>query len=182
MTRRINITGMRSGKLTAIKDTGISSGDNGRRWLCKCECGGTTTARATDIISGYTKSCGCLSGKNSKPKGEASFNRFYAQYGIAAKRRNIKFTLTKTQFKKITSQKCYYCEHPPTTIWKVNKRLNGLYPHNGVDRIDNSKGYVKNNCVPCCSFCNNAKSAHTQKEFLGYIEKIYKNCFKKQRI
>jgi hypothetical protein len=28
----------------------------------------------------------------------------------------------------------------------------------GLDRIDSKKGYTKDNCVPCCGFCNNLKA------------------------
>lgn len=45
---------------------------------------------------------------------------------------------------------------------------------NGIDRIDSSKGYNKENCVPCCFLCNKMKSNLYYKDFLHHIGKIYK--------
>lgn len=44
---------------------------------------------------------------------------------------------------------------------------------NGIDRVNNSKGYFQNNSVPCCYICNKAKRVHTKEEFLELIHKIY---------
>lgn len=45
------------GKITAVKMAG-KSGHN-MKWECKCECGKSFTALASNIASGNTKSCGC---------------------------------------------------------------------------------------------------------------------------
>jgi len=56
--------------------------------------------------------------------------------------------------------------------------------YNGIDRIDNLKGYLKNNIVPCCKFCNTAKSSMSQTEFKEWINRVYENYFNiaKERI
>lgn len=43
---------------------------------------------------------------------------------------------------------------------------------NGIDRVDNSKGYVIENVVPCCKLCNVMKLTHSQDNFLKMIEHI----------
>lgn len=48
-----NVMGQRFGDLRAVKYEGHS------RWLCQCECGGTKIARATDLVRGRYRSCGC---------------------------------------------------------------------------------------------------------------------------
>lgn len=41
---------------------------------------------------------------------------------------------------------------------------------NGLDRIDNSKGHTKSNCVPCCKLCNVTRmDNYSHQEFLEYI-------------
>jgi HNH endonuclease len=37
---------------------------SGQLWVCLCECGSVKTARATDIVRGRIKSCGCLEEEN----------------------------------------------------------------------------------------------------------------------
>lgn len=49
-----DITGMRFGRLTALKYLGNS------KWQCKCDCGNITTVPYNALKSGNTKSCGCL--------------------------------------------------------------------------------------------------------------------------
>lgn len=56
---KIDITGEKFGRLTAIKTDGKDK--NGRAlWLCKCDCGNMITVRLTDLRTGRRKSCGCL--------------------------------------------------------------------------------------------------------------------------
>ncbi len=47
------------------------------------------------------------------------------------------------------------------------------YAHNGVDRLDNAKGYTLENSVPCCKHCNIAKRSMTVDEFKQWISKVY---------
>lgn len=44
--------------------------------------------------------------------------------------------------------------------------------YNGIDRIDNQKGYSLDNVVACCRICNNAKSDMTVHEFHSWIMRI----------
>ena len=54
---------------------------------------------------------------------------------------------------------------------------NGDYVYNGIDRIDNNKGYTIDNIVPCCAKCNYAKGKLTLQEFKELIEGIYNHRF-----
>lgn len=54
-----DISGMRSGKLIAIKPT--SERQNGSVvWLCKCDCGNIKKVRSNSFLSKSVQSCGCL--------------------------------------------------------------------------------------------------------------------------
>jgi len=46
--------GQQFGQLTALEYVG------NRKWLCKCTCGNETSVRNTYLLSGHTRSCGCL--------------------------------------------------------------------------------------------------------------------------
>lgn len=59
---------------------------------------------------------------------------------------------------------CVYCED--------TKRI-------GLDRIDNSKGHLKTNVVPCCYECNIARQnnfTHDEMKIIGQTIKIVKQC------
>jgi hypothetical protein len=62
-----------------------------------------------------------------------------------AKVRDLEWGLTLEQFAEINSKSCYYCGHHLPEAGS------------GLDRVDNSKGYVANNVVPCCTECNRAR-------------------------
>lgn len=53
-----DLTGKVFGKLTVIEQTGWKNGTCYCR--CHCECGNETTVRYAYLITGHTKSCGCL--------------------------------------------------------------------------------------------------------------------------
>lgn len=56
--KALDIKNMRSGKLVAIRDTGIVR-DNDHIWECKCDCGRTHNVPAYLIKNQKIKSCGC---------------------------------------------------------------------------------------------------------------------------
>ena len=151
-------------------------------WLCKCECGTEKIINGYHLRSGHTKSCGCLSKKvtgnlRRLPIGLASMRASIRQYKNNAKMRGLKYNLTENQFKEITQRNCCYCGAKPNNI-SSNPKFNGNYKYNGIDRIDNNKGYTIDNVVPCCITCNYAKGTKTTKEFKDWIVKIYNNLIK----
>lgn len=84
----------------------------------------------------------------------------YREYVRDAKRRNNIFELTKEQFVKIIQSPCVYC---------------GDDKLNGVDRVDNNKGYTVGNSVSCCGVCNRMKLDHTTNEFIKQCIQIIKH-------
>jgi 5-methylcytosine-specific restriction endonuclease McrA len=142
---------------------------------CKCPSGHSYSITWNDWTNGYRcKQCFCDRLKIGR--NEAAKNSLYADYRCNAikRKRNYEFLLTKEEFLNLTSQNCFYCGSPPSSI-KKNTHNNGDYVYNGIDRIDNSKGYVLDNCVPCCKNCNRAKMSLTQEEFKTLITNIYDN-------
>lgn len=53
-----DLTGKVFGKLTVTERAGWKNGTS--YWRCRCQCGNETTVRYTSLMSGHTKSCGCL--------------------------------------------------------------------------------------------------------------------------
>lgn len=90
--------GQRFGKLIVIKATDKRYQNGEKYYLCQCDCGNTTLARWSSLISGRKNSCGCL-----KSKGELKIENilkennyfFKEQYSfdnlISRKGRKLKF-------------------------------------------------------------------------------------------
>lgn len=109
-------------------------------------------------------------------KGESGFNRLFARYRAKARLRGIKFNLDKNIFRILTSSNCFYCGmKPKQRIVENNRTEAGIkhseYFYNGLDRVDNTKGYVRDNVVPCCRLHNEWKRAMPVKDFIKIIHK-----------
>jgi len=179
-----DLIGMKFGRWTVIKKDKNKKGS--RSWFCKCDCGNHKVITSYSLVNGHSKSCGCLqkekiSQRFKKEFKMASFNRLYTRYKREAKARNLKFDLTKLQFNDITKKNCYYCGTNPQYIIK-NEYQNGDYIYNGIDRIDNAKGYTVDNIAPCCGICNIAKRSMSKEEFLLWIERVYKHSIENNQI
>ena len=168
--------------VTERVDNNISP--NGRQaaaWLCKCDCGNTTTATGLNLRRGNHQSCGCLRKErsvetNQLPYREASFNALLKDYKKKAKKRNYEWKLSEKQFRKLTSSKCFYCSTKPYQVYGNGQKYNGLYIYNGIDRLYNSEGYTLENSVACCGSCNMEKGKISPEMVL----KLYKIYFKER--
>jgi len=176
MDKLNNLTGQRFGRLTVIGRSYPNSKWREAMHLCKCDCGKKIIASGHNLRSGNTKSCGCLNKERSSESnrinlGLGSMRARICNYKIDAKKRGHNFELTEEQFFKTTQKDCYYCGTKPNNISKYHN-CNGSYIYNGLDRIDNNKGYLIDNVIPCCKFCNTAKSNLTLQEFKDWIKKV----------
>ena len=90
-----------------------------------------------------------------------SLNGQYHQYKKRAKKSNLIFEFTEEDCKSFYETNCTYC----------NDKIKGI----GIDRLDNSIGYTKDNCVPCCSTCNYMKHILNFEDFKKHILKIIEN-------
>jgi hypothetical protein len=176
------LTGQKFGRLTVIKRSYPNDRYNHANWLCKCNCGKEKIIKGDCLTRGITKSCGCFRREKAKSLGKrvkldlgiaSMHQRFYA-YKSQAKFKGLIFELTEEQFHKITQKNCYYCGAKPNNIQNT-PGTNGNYIYNGIDRVDNSKGYTLDNVVPCCWLCNSRKGAITLQEFKDWIGKVYNN-------
>lgn len=183
-SKRLELTGQRFGRLVVI---GFSHTDKENAyWLCKCDCGKDTIVQRSSLRSGGTKSCGCLCkeitrklGKQTLSKGIAARNKALSDHKISAKKRNIEQALTDEQIIALHKENCHYCGASPSNK-AFQKNYNGSYTYNGIDRVDNNKGYLIDNVISCCTFCNHAKNKLSYDEFLGLIKRIHSHLKLKQ--
>lgn len=71
-SRIINLVGQRFGRLVAIKYVGSKRTNTNRwsMWHCKCDCGNEIDVRYTHLVTGNTRSCGCLLDESRKTNNE----------------------------------------------------------------------------------------------------------------
>jgi hypothetical protein len=170
-----DLTGKRFSRLSVVRlisSTRVrgESSHTDTRWECLCDCGNTITTLTRHLNSGNTKSCGCLHHDGPWAKPESIETEVFNRYKFSAKRRGHEFEITKEEFLELVKQDCFYCGEPPKQI----ARKDSKYPltYNGIDRIDNSKGYIKGNIVPCCGVCNKMKLEMSVDEFKDRMKRI----------
>lgn len=136
MTAFKNLVGKKFNKL---KVTARSANDmrGGARWKCKCSCGNTVIAKAGNLCSGATESCGC-----SRLKNGMSRTKIYKIWdGMIQRCTNIK----NPRWEDYGGRGIKVCKR-----WhKVENFLEdmGERPKNKeLDRENNNKGYNKKNC------------------------------------
>lgn len=79
-------------------------------------------------------------------KYDTSLKGRYRSGKFKAKKRNVDWDLTLEEYSDLVrSGECHYCKG---TLSKTGYSL---------DRVDNSKSYTLDNCVPCCRHCNMIK-------------------------
>jgi hypothetical protein len=183
-----DLTGQRFGRLVAVELT--DERDHGNAvWICRCDCGSTIRLSPANFRSG-TKSCGCIGrgshgrsfirgGVGSRQAGakplihqeELNFRDLYSNYRYGATRRGYTWSLSHSEFAELTKLDCHYCGAPPeqTFVGRRGHTDGQPYIYNGVDRVDNERGYEMNNVIPCCGTCNVAKMGRDYHEFTAWI-------------
>ena len=168
--------GEKFARLTAVKRLeNYKSGQ--QRWLFQCDCGGQTTTSAHKVVTGYTKSCGCLAYakdrdpitgswivRPGKPDWLFLANEIWARHY----KDGCEFDL----FLELIKQPCHYCGKLLSNTRKKNKVM---FRYNGLDRIDSTKDHSPDNIVPCCRICNTAKLNLPLQEFLDWIRQVHKH-------
>ena len=170
-SRCIDITDKRFGRLLVIRR--IEKNDSIRtHWECICDCGNITVVAVESLKRGLTNSCGCIwDERMKKPVGESSTHKLFVQYKRDAKRRGYEFSLTNEEFIEMIFNNCYYCGESPNRETN-NKGVNGNIAYNGIDRVDNTVGYVKDNVVTCCMDCNYSKLDRSVTDFKNWIMRV----------
>jgi hypothetical protein len=174
-----DLIGTRFHSLVVIKRS--VSKKNRARWICQCDCGKITIATSTSLRNGHKKSCGCRYQLTLLPKNETTLCRsLWGTYKSLAKKRGYSFSLGYEDFSKLTKIDCFYCGKAPYQVLKPRRDCQLPYTYNGVDRVDNTKGYQPDNVVACCGMCNAFKSNYSQEQFINHCKLITEFNSKKQ--
>jgi hypothetical protein len=148
-----------------------------RKWYkVKCDCGSEKVVMGSAMTSGNTKSCGCLSKEIKKSKriskNHSEITAIILGYKRHAERRGFKWQLTRKDVEKLVKMNCFYCDSKPNNIKKTKNSIGDGFIYSGIDRVDSSKNYTKENSVSCCKICNYAKSDMSLNEFQEWAVKI----------
>jgi len=140
MAKLENIIGKQYGKLF-VKSRSIQKTKNTTLWNCQCECGTEIIVRKTNLTSGHTKSCGCLSK-------ETNYNNFAKQNKYIFKEdyiigitynTNKNFFIDKEDFDKI-KEHCWYEAKNNYIVTKIKKTNQNISIQNMI--LDKPKNKI----------------------------------------
>ncbi|WP_195989570.1 hypothetical protein [Clostridium sp. D53t1_180928_C8] len=151
MSKRLSLVGNRFGKLVVIEFSHTTNGYT--YWNCICDCGTEITIKGSYLTSKTkaTKSCGCL------VKEKVAKN--------LPEKRNTSHKMSGTKFYGVWNSMVMRCHNPNSSSysrygekgitvsneWRVFQNfyndMHSTYKEGlTIDRIDNTKGYSKENC------------------------------------
>ena len=176
----VDLTGRRFGRLVAesYEFVPYRSGEPSKwYWRCRCDCGNECLKSSHSLLNSGTIECpGCsVSTKRFKvtlPNNGAAWNQAYRTTQHNAYKRDYAFELTMSQFQELCRRPCYYCGDEPSIPMRSGRSKEVVEYRNGIDRFDNTKGYVPDNCVPCCPACNVMKMSTAYNDWIDRIKRI----------
>lgn len=150
-----DLTGKTFGRLTVLKEDAIRSKQGYVKWICRCSCPDKSIVSVTsyNLVSGKTKSCGCLQkeliiNRNKSREKHPSADRETRLYRI------WKGVHARTTYESQSAYKNYggrgigVCDE-----WKNDfgafrdwALANGYSDNLTIDRVDTNGDYTPNNC------------------------------------
>jgi hypothetical protein len=175
-----DLTGLRFGKRVVLRFIEIRINGSGEKygvWLTRCDCGKEKEASTGTVRNGFSCGCYCreVSGKSRRlPNDTAALNLNISKYRGSAAKRNVVWALNDDTVRELMFMNCRYCGvEPKQSIrhgnWSAYRKP-VLY--NGIDRVDNTRGYESDNVVPCCKVCNRAKDVMSAEEFITWAQRV----------
>lgn len=140
--QKVNMIGKKYGMLTVVSEIPQRNKNKHIIYKCKCDCGNTKAILGSSVRSGATKSCGCLQRKLTTKHGMEGTTEYKAWISMKSRCDNP----NHPRYKDWGGRGISYCKE-----WSEFSRFiqdMGLKPEASasIERIDNNKGYFKENC------------------------------------
>ena len=150
MSKRMELTGQKFGRLTVIERSFVKLDKKNSYWLCVCDCGKPVIASRGSLTRNLTKSCGCYRneavGRASKEKAThgMSNSRIYRIWGGMKERC---FRKKHMHYKSYGGRGITVCnkwlEFPEFYKWALSA---GYADDLTIDRVDTNGNYCPDNC------------------------------------
>jgi hypothetical protein len=140
-----SIAGDRFGHLVAVQFAGLTPLRKAK-WICQCDCGGTTVAQLGNLRSGHSQSCGCV-GREGRRKGVTTHGLSHTKeyrvwVGMKKRCENVKTPV----YSDYGGRGIRVCSE-----WRIDfvRFLTDMGPcpeGHSIERINNDGNYQPDNC------------------------------------
>lgn len=140
----IDLAGKRFGRLVPISSTPkIINGHSRRFWLCSCDCGASVESISTNLMSGNTRSCGCLKTDLLSTHRKSSTPEYRVWAGMVQRCTNPR----SDRYGDYGGRGITVCEQWLSSFETFLSDM-GIRPgpDYSIDRINNESSYSKSNC------------------------------------
>lgn len=177
-----DLTGQRFGHLEVLR-MAHKPGDKRREYRAVCKCHNCGKKEhwvfPYPLKSGKQKSCGCLKGNRKKGKDHCCYKGYkgitgsiWGRIRSSAKKRNLEFSITIKDGWELFEKQDHKCALTGLPI-KIGEGRNRCSA--SIDRIDNTKGYIKDNIQWVHRNINMIKHHWSQEYFISICRRVASN-------
>lgn len=144
---RDSLVGRRFGRLVVLQEYKADCGSY--RCVCKCDCGNTHDTLSSSLVSGKTKSCGCLRKEGPRFTNGMSKTRFYRIYRDIRRRCDSPKSISFVNYgaRGITYEWKSFDDFKDDMYDSYLAHVEQFGEENtSIDRIDVNGNYCKENC------------------------------------
>lgn len=149
---RNDLSGRRFGRLTAVRRIGTAS-NRVAIWEAVCDCGNVTSTKSAYLVSGETKSCGCLKrelavamGSSSKTHGHARDGARSSTYAIWSTMKARCMNPASADFQRYGGRGITVCARWAESFENFLQDMGERPEGKSLDRIDGNGNYEPSNC------------------------------------
>lgn len=164
------------GMLTPVKRIGKDKYGHAK-YLCVCSCGKSYEIIGNSLDTGNTSSCGCSSRKVGQNHGLWSgykeiSSTYFNQIKKGASERNLDFSISIEDMWDLFVLQKRRCALSGITLMFAPTGKTRQLQTASLDRIDNSKGYVKGNIQWVHKHLNNMKMTLSNDDFIKWCLEV----------
>jgi len=170
-----NMVGRKFGMLLVIKKNGNGPATKST-FRCKCDCNKSCNKKYTYLMCGNrnSKSCGCEGRPKHKGCGEISRGQ-YSRINISARVRNLEFNVSIKYIWNLFLKQNRKCALTGLQLAFAPNQLQSGLTTASLDRIDSTKGYIKDNVQWVHKDVNRMKNNFPEVRFIDYCVQIAEN-------